>query len=98
MQIISHIVATSAHIITWASNSLSPEAVLQFTDSYHTSIESEVVISPLVQLLTNIATDLTVAAIPVNYTFVNDSNSPLLDVIPDVPDYNPNRPINATSK
>ena len=53
------------------------------------------------QLLTNIATDLTVAAIPVNYTFVHDSQSSLsdiLDVLPDVPDYNPTRPIIATSK
>ena len=54
------------------------------------------------QLLTDIATDVTVAAIPVNYTFVNDSRSPLSDnilrVIPNVPDYNPNRPINATSE
>ena len=65
------------------------------------SIEGDEVIHPGVQLLTNIATDLTVVAIPVNYTFVNDSLSPLtyiLDVIPNVPDYNPNRPINATSK
>ncbi len=85
-------------MITWASNSLSPEAVLQFTDSDHSSIESEEVISPLVQLLTNIATDLTVAAIPVNYTVLNDSQSHILGALPDVPDYNRNRPINARSK
>ena len=50
------------------------------------------------QLLTGIATDVTVAAIPVNYTFVNDSRSSLLDIIPHVPDYNNRRPINATSE
>ncbi len=88
----------SAHIITWASNSLSPEAVLQFANSHYSSIESEKVISPLVQLLTNIATDLTVAAIPVNYTVLNDSQSHILGALPDVPDYNRNRPINARSK
>ena len=82
----------------WALNSLSPEALVQFTESDYSSIERDEVIHPSVQLLTNIATNLTVVAIPVSYTTVNDSQSPILAVIPDVPDYNPNRPINATSK
>ena len=77
---------------------LCPDARLQFTESDYTSTETEMTISPSVQLLTNIATDLTVVAVAVNYTFLNDSRSPLLGVIPDVADYNPRRPINATSK
>ena len=79
-------------------------AVLQFTESDYSSSEDMEVLSPSIQLLTNIATDLTVVAISVNYTSVNDSRaqSPLADAIllaiPAVPDYNPRRPVNATSK
>ncbi len=85
--------------ITWAPNSLpSPVAVLQFTESDYSNVEGTGRISLLLQLLTNIATDLTVVAVPVNYTSLNDSQSPILDVIPDIPNYDPRRPINATSK
>ena len=59
-------------------------------------------ISPLLQLLTNIATELTVVAVPVNYTFLNDSSSPtlraILDAVPEVPEFDPRRPIIAASK
>ena len=91
---------TSAHIlyVMWASNSLSPAAVLQFVEPDYATVEGMGFRRPLVQLLTNIATDLTVAAVPVDYTSLNDSQSPILDVIPSVANYDPRRPINATSK
>ena len=100
---VTYFTHTSAHIyynnITWAPNSLpSPEAVLQFTESDYSNVEGLGIISLSVQLNTNIGTDLTVVAVPVNYTFLNDSQSPILDVIPDIPNYDPRRPINATSK
>ncbi len=73
-------------------------AVLQFTDSVFSIVEGMRIIHPLVQLLTNIATDLTVVATPVDYASVNNSQSPVLDVIPVVPNYDPRRPIIATSE
>ncbi len=82
----------------WTPNFISPAAVLQFANPDYATVEGMGFIRPLVQLLTNIATDLTVVATPVNYASVNNSQSPVLDVIPFVPNYNPRRPINATSK
>ncbi len=76
----------------------SPAAVLQFIDSVYSSVEGMRIIRPFVQLLTNIGTDLTVVATPVDYASVNNSQSPVLDVIPVVPSFNFRRPIIATSK
>ena len=61
-------------------------------------MESAERITPSLQLLTNIATELTVVAVPVNYTFLNDSNSPILGAVPEVPNFDPRRPIIAASK
>ena len=61
-------------------------------------MESEERITPSLQLLTNIATELTVVAVPVNYTFLNDSSSPILDAVPGVPNFDSRRPIIAASK
>ena len=89
-----------AYIITYrlCKLFLSPAAVLQFTESDYSSVENVGRIRPLLQLLTNIATDLTVVAVPVNYTFLNDSSSPILDAVPEVPNFDPRRPIIAASK
>ena len=61
-------------------------------------MESAERITPSLQLLTNIATNLTVVAVPVNYTFLNDSGSPILNAVPEVPNFDPRRPIIAASK
>ena len=45
-------------------------ASLQFTESGYSGIESSRKITTIVQLLTDIATDLIIAVVPVNFTFV----------------------------
>ncbi len=96
-QLISHVHLHTYYMLC-GLQTLSPAAVLQFVEPDYATVEGMGFIRPLVQLLTNIATDLTVAATPVDYTFLNDSQSPILDVIPSVANYDPRRPINATSK
>ena len=74
---------------------LSSVAVLQFTESDYSNSESLRVISPSIQLSTNIATDLIVEAVPLNFTFVNDSQLALPVTFPN---FTPRRPFIATSK
>ena len=73
-------------------------ALLQFTESDYSNVESALRITTTVQLLTSIATPLTVELVPVNYTDVNTTGKPLPQSFPKIPAYNPRRPTIANSK
>ena len=72
------------------------DATLQFTDSTYSNLESVEVIRPVVQLLTNIATDLTVRIVPVNIT--EALTRPLPSAFPVILPFDPNAPNIATSE
>ena len=74
------------------------DAILQFLDFTYSNSESGEVIRPMVNLLGNISTDLTVAVVPVNYSEVIDRNLPLPIGFPSVPAFDPRAPNIATSK
>ena len=76
--------------------SVFSDATLQFTDSTYSNLESAEVIRPAVQLLTNIATDLTVRIVPVNIT--EALTRPLPSAFPTIPPFNPRTPNIATSE
>ena len=84
--------------ITLSAFCCSSDATLQFLDSTYSNLESAEVIRPMVQLLSTIAADLTVAVVPVNYSEVINRNLPLPPSFPAVPAFNPRRPSIATSK
>ena len=72
------------------------DATLQFLDSSYSNLESAEVIRPAVQLLTNIATDLTVRIVPVDIT--EALTRPLPSAFPAIPPFNPRAPNIATSE
>ena len=72
------------------------DAILQFTESDYLNVEGELAIVPLVQLLTVIATNLTVQIVPVNITEALARDLPA--DFPTIPPFNPRRPNIATSK
>ena len=72
------------------------DATLQFLESDFSNPEGEQVIVPVVELLTGIATNLTVRIVPINISEVMDRN--LLPALPTIPDFNPRAPNVATSK
>ena len=72
------------------------DATLQFTGSDYSNREDMLFIAPVVQLLTTIATDLTVRIVPVNIT--EALARPLPSDFPTISPFNPNAPNIATSK
>jgi hypothetical protein len=70
-------------------------ATLQFTESDYSNREDMLFIAPVVQLLTTIATDLTVRIVPVNTTVA--LTRPLPSDFPTIPPFNPDAPNVATS-
>ena len=72
------------------------DATLQFLDSVYSIVESELFIVPVVQLLTEIATDVTVRIVPVNITEALARELP--STFPTIPPFDRRVPYNATSK
>ena len=71
------------------------DAVLQFTETDYSSPENLLFIRPVVQLLTEIATDLTVQVVPISIGEAMDRNlTSLLSIEP----FNPREPNIATRK
>ena len=77
---------------------LHSAAALQFTQSDYSNSEGARRVTTSVQLLTKIATPLTVELVPVNYTYVNNTHKPLPLSFPRIAEYNRRRPITANSK
>ena len=71
-------------------------ATLQFTEREYSSTERELVIVPVVKLLTDIATDLTVRIVPLNITEALARDLP--SAFPTIHPFNPSLPNIATSK
>ena len=69
---------------------------LQFTESDYSNPEGALSITPVVQLLTGIATDLTVRIVPLNITQARTRQ--LIPALPTIPDFDSDRPNIATSK
>ena len=69
---------------------------LQFTEADYSNSESALAIKPAVQLLTGIATNLTVQIVPISISEASNRN--LLPTLPTLPAFNPRAPNIATSK
>ena len=73
-------------------------AVLQFTEPSYTGGESTSRVTVAVELLSNVDTEIVVEVVPVNLTFVSESQLTLPPSFPGIPELDPRQPAEASSK